>query len=197
MSDDMPPNKLILFILYAVALAMGVAAIVLLLLGVSSCTISFFVKERIYLTELNERVSGLKGKVREIEQMQEEIIDIESKMGSLEVVKTGDISKLEILKELTMIIPEEMWLTRFSYDEKKGDKKIELSGYAEAASEIIPLLEESELFEDVKFKSSIVKDKRSEKEKFNVTALVSSKAPPKQNTKEVETGKTKRKRKKR
>ncbi len=33
MSDDMPPAKMLLFILYAVALAMGVAAIVLPLLG--------------------------------------------------------------------------------------------------------------------------------------------------------------------
>ena len=33
MSDEMSPTKLLLFILYAVALAMGVAAIVLPLLG--------------------------------------------------------------------------------------------------------------------------------------------------------------------
>ncbi len=33
MSDDMPMNKLIIFIFYAVALAMGVAVIVLPLLG--------------------------------------------------------------------------------------------------------------------------------------------------------------------
>ena len=95
-------------------------------------------------------------------------------MGSVEKIKVGDISKLKILKELTQIIPEEMWLTRFSYSEKKGERKVDLSGYAEAASEIIPILEESELFEDVKFKSSIVKDKKSDKEKFNVTATVSS-----------------------
>jgi len=33
MSENMPPSKIILFILYAVALAMGVAVIVLPLLG--------------------------------------------------------------------------------------------------------------------------------------------------------------------
>jgi len=153
----------------------GVTVMVLLLLGVSSYTITFFVKERFYLSELSERVNALEGRVRGIERMQEEMAEIEVRMESLEKIKVDDISKLEILKELTQIIPEVMWSTRFSYNERKGKKEIELSGYADAASEIIPILEESELFEDVKFKSSIVKDKRSNKEKFNVTASVSGK----------------------
>lgn len=153
----------------------GVTVMVLLLLGISSYTISFFVKERMYLSGLSGRVDALKERVKVIEQMQEEIAVIEGEMESLEKIKADDISKLEILKELTQIIPEEMWLTRFSYDERKEGKKIELSGYADVASEIIPILEESKLFEDVKFKSSIVKDKRSNKEKLNLTAVVSGK----------------------
>jgi Tfp pilus assembly protein PilN len=153
----------------------GVSAMVLLLLGMSSCTISFFVKERMYLSGLSGRVDALKERVKVIEQMQEEIAVIESKMESLEKVKADDISKLDILKELTEIIPDEMWLTRFSYVERKGKKEIELSGYADTASEIIPILEESKLFENVKFKSSIVKDVKSNKERLNVTAVVSGK----------------------
>jgi Tfp pilus assembly protein PilN len=112
--------------------------------------------------------------VEEVEQMQKEIAAIESKIDSLEKIKADDTSKLQLLKELTQIIPEEMWLTQFSYQERKGKKEIDLSGYATAASELIPILEESKLFEDVKFKSSIVRDKESNKEKFNVTASVSS-----------------------
>ena len=107
--------------------------------------------------------------------MQEEIAEIESTVEALQKIKTDDISKLDILKELTLLIPEGMWLTRFSYDERKEKKKIEISGYADTASEIIPILEESELFEDVKFKSSIVKDKGKDKERLNVEAIVSSK----------------------
>lgn len=157
------------------SLICGVTAVVLLLLGISSCTVSYFVRERIYLSGLSERVGALKGRVRGIEQMQEEIAEIKITMDSLERIKADDISKLEILKELTQIIPESMWLTRFSYDEKKERKAIEISGYADTASEIIPILEESALFEDVKFKSSIVKDKGKDKERLNVEAMVSSK----------------------
>ena len=155
------------------SLICGLLLIVILLLGLFSYTISYFVKERFYLAELTERVNALKARVTKIEQMKDEISEIEQIISEIEKIKINEISKLEILKELTQIIPEEMWLTRFSYSEKKGVKEINLSGYANAASEIIPILEESPLFENVKFKSSIVKDRSTGKEKFNVTAKVS------------------------
>jgi general secretion pathway protein L len=157
------------------SLIFGSALIVLLLLGLFSYAISFFAKERFYLAELTERVNVLKGRVEKIEQMKDEIGAIEQTINAIEKVKEDEISKLELLKELTQIIPEEMWLTRFSYSEKKGVRSVDISGFADAASELIPILEESPLLENVKFKSSIVKDRSTDKEKFNVTATVSAK----------------------
>ena len=155
------------------SMILGVSLIVLFLLLLSSYTISFFVKERFYLAELTDQVNALKGRVSKIEEMKESIAEIEKTINSVEKIKVDATSKLEILKELTEIIPEEMWLTRFSYSESKGEREIDLSGFANAASEIIPILEESKFFEDVKFKSSIVKDKSTDKEKFNLKATVS------------------------
>jgi Tfp pilus assembly protein PilN len=163
------------------SLIAGVMLIGLVLLGISSYAISFFVKERFYLAELNERIGALKGRVAEVEKMREEIAAIEQKMEVVEKIRAGESSKLELLRELTETIPADMWLTRFSYADQKGKREIDLSGFANAASEIIPILEKSKYFEDVKFKSSIVKDRSTEKEKFNVTATVSREqaaAPP-------------------
>jgi Tfp pilus assembly protein PilN len=157
------------------SLIFAAALIVLLLLGLFSYAISFFAKERFYLAELTERVNALKGRVNTIEQMKDDVVTIEQTISAIEKIKSDEISKLEILKELTQIIPEEMWLTRLSYSEKKGERSIDLSGFANAASELIPILEESPFFENVKFKSSIVKDRSTDKEKFNVTATVSAK----------------------
>jgi len=163
------------------SLIAGVLLLGLVFLGVSSYAISFFVKERFYLAELTERVDALKGRVGEVEKMKEEIAVIEKKIESVEKIKGGEISKLELLRELTEIIPGDMWLTRFSCTEQKGKREVDLSGFANAASEIIPILEKSKYFEDVKFKSSIVRDRSTEKEKFNVTAAVTREqeaAPP-------------------
>jgi hypothetical protein len=116
-----------------------------------------------------------------VEKMKEEIAVIEKKIESVEKIKGGEIGKLELLRELTEIVPGDMWLTRFSYTEQKGKREVDLSGFANAASEIIPILEKSKYFEDVKFKSSIVRDRSTEKEKFNVTAAVTREqkaAPP-------------------
>ena len=154
------------------SLIAGVMLIGLVFLGISSYAISFFVKERFYLAELNERVDALKGRVAEVEKMKEESAAIEKKMEAVEKIRAGESGKLELLRELTETIPEDMWLTRFSYTDQKGKREIDLSGFANAASEIIPILEKSKYFEDVKFKSSIVKDRSTEKEKFNVTATV-------------------------
>ena len=157
------------------SLIFGTALIAILLLGLFSFAISYFAKERFYLAELTERVNALKGRVNKIEQMKDEADAIEQTINSVETIKVDEISKLDLLKELTEIIPEEMWLTRFSYTKKKGEGSIDLSGFSNAASELIPILEESTFFEDVKFKSSIVKDRTTDKEKFNVTATVSTK----------------------
>jgi len=163
------------------SLIAGVLLIGLVLLGVSSYAVSFFVKERFYLAELNERIGALKGRVAEVEKMKEEMAAIEKKIEGVEKIRTGESSKLELLRELTETIPDDVWLTRFSYTDQKGKREIDLSGFANAASEIIPILEKSKYFEDVKFKSSVVKDRSTEKEKFNVTATVSREqeaAPP-------------------
>jgi general secretion pathway protein L len=163
------------------SLIAGVMLIGLVFLGISSYAISFFVKERFYLAELNERIGALKGRVAEVEKMKEEIAAIEQKMEVVEKIKAGERSKLELLRELTETIPDDMWLTRFAYTDQKGKREIDLSGFANAASELIPILEKSKYFEDVKFKSSIVKDRSTEKEKFNVTATVTREqeaAPP-------------------
>jgi general secretion pathway protein L len=163
------------------SLIAGVMLIGLVFLGISSYAISFFVKERFYLAELNERIGALKGRVAEVEQMKEDINAIEQKMEAVENIRAGERSKLELLRELTETIPDDMWLTRFAYTDQKGKREIDLSGFANAASELIPILEKSKYFEDVKFKSSIVKDRSTEKEKFNVTATVTREqeaAPP-------------------
>jgi len=64
------------------------------------------------------------------------------------------------------------WLSDFSYN--APGKKIKLSGYAVSASKLIPILEESKLFENVKFTSPITTDKKSGKEKFRIEMTVSS-----------------------
>jgi general secretion pathway protein L len=93
-------------------------------------------------------------------------------------IEKNDAGKLDILRELTEIIPEDAWLTEFSYQD--GGREIKLSGYAESASQLLPILEQSGMFENVRFTSPITTDRRLQKEQFRLemqVKLVSKEAP--------------------
>ena len=70
---------------------------------------------------------------------------------------------LDILKDLSNIIPKSAWISSFTFSEKG----VELEGYADSASELIPLLEASPHFTDAVFRSAITKS-REGKERFKI-----------------------------
>ena len=127
------------------------------------------VEEETYLEKLTKDVNQVRVEVMAVEQMQKETEEIKGKIRIIEEVKKKDVGKIAILKELTTIIPLDVWFTDFSYREK--ERKIELSGFAFSASNLISLLEESPLFEKVQFTSPIVKG-GSVKEYFRLEAVV-------------------------
>ncbi len=151
---------------------MGVVVVILLLcLGVS-----YFVNNiremKIRHEILDEQLRELKRQVVSIEELQSDAERIEQFSGAIKKIKKTDVSKIKLLEELTSIIPDDIWLTEFRY--KAGEKKVKLSGYAVSASELIPILEESEMFEKVKFTSPITTERGRNKERFRLEMLVSS-----------------------
>lgn len=121
---------------------------------------------------LDKELKQYKLKAKNIDRIQNEIRKIEQSSTTIKNIKESSISKLTFLKELTLLMPMDGWLSDFSY--KVSNKKIKLSGYAVSASKLIPILEESKLLENVKFTSPITTDRKSEKEKFRIEMTVSS-----------------------
>ncbi len=81
---------------------------------------------------------------------------------------------LEILTELANIIPRDAWVTNLHYkgfelkDKKKEGGELIINGFAASSSILIPLLEDSPLFEKVEFVGPIKKTKN--KEQFKLSA---------------------------
>lgn len=113
----------------------------------------------------------MKLKAMNVEKLRERAERIEASAVTTEKIKSSDPGKLKFLEELTLIIPMDGWLSDFSYT--ASGNKINLSGYAVSASKLIPILEESKLFENVKFTSPITTDRKTEKEKFRIEMKVS------------------------
>jgi general secretion pathway protein L len=88
-------------------------------------------------------------------------------------LKTEETSKLEILRELSDVIPPTVWI----WNMKLRSKDIEINGFANSASDLIAILDKSPLFEKVEFSSPVTKERRptgdpAERERFRISAKI-------------------------
>lgn len=141
------------------------ATIILLIiaLGIGSALLgSELYRKRYEINALNKEIEGMKPAVFVATDIQKEIESLQAQLNSFEKLKAVDPSKLNILKELTQILPQDAWIEKLIYQKDK----IEITGYADSASALIPLLESSPLFENVEFISTITK--KESKEQFRI-----------------------------
>ena len=112
--------------------------------------------------------------VEALEKLQKQKDDFRKEMAELDQIRSGEISKVEVLEELTRVLPETTWIWNLKYH----GKEIELSGFADSASDLIPLLDKSPLFGKVEFMAPVTKemqmrgDGNKEKERFKIKARI-------------------------
>jgi len=126
------------------------------------------------LTELRARDRGLKA---EIARLQSELKPVEKLKGDVERLRAllarvqkarqERVSPLKVLELLTEITPRDIWLDRF---ELKG-REVVIDGYAVSADSYVALLSSAPELKDVRFASSVRKDK-SGKEKFSIKMVI-------------------------
>ena len=103
--------------------------------------------------------------------------ELESKralVNTIDGLNASAIRPLPVLRELTELLPNDAWLTLVSLDAKG----VELTGQANAASALIPLLENSPRFERVEFASPVTRGR--DREQFRIQAAWEQRAaePP-------------------
>jgi general secretion pathway protein L len=77
-------------------------------------------------------------------------------------------SVIEVLNELSLILPDDTWLQRLEM--KNG--KVTIQGISSEASALIELIETSSFFQNATFQSPIVQDPRSGRYRFQIVADV-------------------------
>lgn len=121
-----------------------------------------------------EELKKLKPEVEAIEKLQKRKESLIKEVAELERIRIDEISKIEILKELTQLLPETAWIWNLKYN----GKEIEISGFADSASDLISLLDKSPLFEKVEFLAPVTKERQmrpegpQEKERFRIKARI-------------------------
>lgn len=117
-----------------------------------------------YLARLDRAIDTLSPEVKKVEQVVAEIEQRRREVETLKGFRAQAVRPLPVLKELTELLPGEVWLTNLTLD-RKG---VELAGFATAANQLIPLLEGSPTLERVEFTSPVTT--RKDKEQFRLKA---------------------------
>ncbi|NIR28405.1 MAG: pilus assembly protein PilM [Gammaproteobacteria bacterium] len=75
---------------------------------------------------------------------------------------------IDLLRELTRLLPDDTWLLRFELREDR----LKIQGESPTASTLISIIESSELFRDPRFGAPVTQNPRSGLERFVITARV-------------------------
>jgi len=79
--------------------------------------------------------------------------------------KQSGVLVLQVLDEVTRVVPDNTWLTRVDVN----GAEVQLQGQSSAAAALIELLEESPLFQNARFRSPVVQVPRTDLERFHLS----------------------------
>ena len=114
------------------------------------------------LQEIDRQITVRKDDIKKIESIRKEIDGLSNEISTIHTFKGSKPITLNILKELTTILPKTAWLTRV----KITGPAVEIEGYASSATELLPKLETSKYFEKVAFASPTFRDARTNSDRF-------------------------------
>lgn len=121
------------------------------------------------LEEISRQIETRRDDINKIEAMKKEMEGLLSEISFINGYKKDMPVTLDILKELTSIIPKTAWLTKA----KIADTSVEIGGFALSATELLPKLEASEYFSKVEFTSPTIRDQQMNADRFTIKMDVS------------------------
>jgi Tfp pilus assembly protein PilN len=124
-------------------------------------------QRHVYASSLDAEIEALKPQVAEVLAQEENLSQTTAAYQVLQArVETHD-SNLEALLELARVLPPDCWISGYS----SQGRSVTISGFAQSASAVQKVLEESPVFEDVQFTSPVTRDATG-RDRFSVKASV-------------------------
>lgn len=143
---------------------MGLTAVLVMLLIVLWVLqiVTPFRTEGKRLAEIDRQISLKKDEVRKVEALKKEIDALNKDIETIIGFKEDKPLVLNVIRELTSVLPKTTWLTRVRVTETT----VEIEGYASSATELLPKLEASKLFRKSEFASPTFRDARMNADRF-------------------------------
>jgi len=144
-------------------LALAATMAVTTVLGLALVFAQAYQKER-YLDRIAQEIRRIEPEVKTVERTLADVAQKKRVLAALRTMQDGRIQALPFMRDLTNLVPQDAWLQALSMD-RQG---VEITGQANAASQLIPLLEASPWLERVEFTSPVTKGQ--DKEQFRIRA---------------------------
>ncbi|MCG7899259.1 MAG: PilN domain-containing protein [Candidatus Thiodiazotropha lotti] len=122
-------------------------------------------QQRQIAIDLQHKMQAAREQAAQSMRLEEQLTARRKAIGMVSAQRQDYLAVSDILLELTRLIPDGSWLQRVNLN---SDSLI-VSGVSDQASALIARLEASPMFVSVRFKSPVVRDRRSGKEKFDLT----------------------------
>jgi Tfp pilus assembly protein PilN len=147
-----PPLVLTIFLV----LALGV------LFGIYWRTPIEVEKER--LQNIERLIASKKVEIKKVDSLKNEIETVYKEVRLINDFKQAKPLSSNILKELTLVLPKNSWLTRA----RVFESQVNIEGYSPSATSLIPRLEASPLFQKVEFSAPTFHDPRQNMDRFQI-----------------------------
>ena len=123
-------------------------------------------QKSMFTTRLESELNRYQQQADEVATLRQAVDRAEFENRFLEDKKRTSKQMLEILHELTLLLPDDTWVSHFEI----RDDKVHLHGQSVASAVLIPLVESSKLFRNVSFRSPVTQNKKSNTERFHISA---------------------------
>ena len=112
--------------------------------------------------QVDREITALKPEMKTVESLKKEEDTLSAEIATINNFKKQGVSSLNILKEMTSILPAKTWVTHL----RIADPAVEFDGFASSAAEIIAKLENSKYFQKVEFASPTFRDSKRNNDRF-------------------------------
>lgn len=125
-------------------------------------------RQQATLADLEVSVANARAEAEESMDLRDRLEQLARSAQFLVAEKTGRPMVTAVLAELTRLVPDQAHIVQLEL----RDGTVQLHGYAAAASELIGLLDDSQLFKTPQFRSPVTQDPRSGSEQFHLSVEI-------------------------
>ncbi|MEM7400724.1 MAG: PilN domain-containing protein [Pseudomonadota bacterium] len=143
-----------------------IAAGLLVLTGLTPIVMNY-----IQISNLSSELKSLEGTVIKVKQLQNEYQKMQEQVGYLVSIKDRNPSIIEMLNLLTKVIPDHTYVQRLSLE----SGQLSMQGVSASASELIGIIDQTGLFDDIRFAAPVTQSGGDGLERYSITANIKSK----------------------